>query len=146
MVNIVLAFIIALLWGVSPVVFRIILHDVPNSFVMLISSIVYIIGTMIYIFVFDYKNIMLSLTTKNKLIPIIILTTFFGFFLPNLLYFYVLKYGENVNITIAITSLYPIITLVTSYLLLNDEYNHLSYQKLFGFLMIVCGVIVVLLK
>lgn len=144
MINIILTFIVALLWGITPVLFRIVLHNVPNTFVMLISGIVYLIGTLSYIIIYDYKNIKFDII--KKYIPHISIISFFGFFLAYMLYYYVLKHTDNVNIMIAIISISPIITLLTTYFIKQEEFQALTYRQVFGIFMIVLGVILALFE
>ena len=109
---------------------------------MAITAIFYVI--LLMILVFYNRNIVIKDLNKitNHEYLWIFIATFFGIFLANYLYYYILKQGE-VAILTALMYTCPIITLLAAYFFLNDK---ISQRALIGILLIVTGVICICLK
>lgn len=140
---IVAAALVAVLWGISPIVHKLVLQHVSGSFILLISAITYFISVLAYIFVWKMKEVYSDFKTGSVYVPILAITTFLGFFLTNLIYLYAVKHAPNINIVVIITALYPVITLIIASLWLKES---LSISGFLGFMLIVCGVTLMLLS
>lgn len=141
--TILLASIVALLWGITPIIHRMVLKHVTHYTVMFISAIVYFIFTMLYVYYNGYNDLMKDLHLYKSYIPYLVLASFMGMFLAYMLYYQALKYTDNVNIVNIITALYPLITLILAYFILNET---LTSYHLLGFLFIIFGIVLLSMK
>jgi uncharacterized membrane protein len=133
------AFIIAFIWGISPVLFTFILQkNIPWYILIFIQASVYLLSSVIYIIV--YKNDVIYKDTQQniKYLPFLIVVSFFSVYVANVLYIFALENKVSVNIMSIIVSLAPVITFITSYLILQE---HLHIKVLIGFLLILIGII-----
>lgn len=138
-----LAFIIAFLWGISPVLFKFILQkNIPPYIIIFIQASVYIFSSIIYIIVYENNNIYNDLHKNIKYIPFLVSISFFSVYIANMLYIFALDNKANVNIMSLIVSLAPVITLISSYLILKEL---LPIKVLIGFLIIFIGLLFVFL-
>ena len=65
-----LAFIIAFLWGISPVLFKFILQqNIPYYIIIFVQAFVYLFSSIIYIIVYENNNIYNDLHENIKYIP-----------------------------------------------------------------------------
>ena len=71
--TIIIALIIALLWGISPVIYKLILNDISHHTVLTISGFTFFIATIIYAII-NYEK--LELKNTNKLIYIALISFF----------------------------------------------------------------------
>jgi transporter family protein len=136
------ALLVSFFWGIIPIIYKVLLNRLNNVTVMAITTIFYIILLMILIFynrdiVIDDLN---KITNHEYLW--IFIATFFGVFLGNYLYYYLLKHGE-VAILTALMYTAPIFTLLGAYFILNDKISKIS---LIGILLVVSGVVCICLK
>lgn len=139
--NVILAALaISLFWGIAPVIYRFMMNekDVPYYIILMFSCIVYI--TVVIIYVMTTKNLNkiyndLS-NTKPSHIIIIVITSFLALSLSNLLYLYAIKNTSSTTLVISITSLYPIVTLLVAWLILNERIN---IYFVIGLVMVLCG-------
>lgn len=136
-----LSFLIAFLWGVSPVVHRYVLPHVSQPFVMAVSAVIYAISVFTYVSLFHSKSIIHDIKENIRFVPILAVTTFLGFFVANVIYLYVIKHVTNVNIATAIMALYPVVTLLLASWLLHEG---LSFMSCVGFGLIVVGICIML--
>jgi uncharacterized membrane protein len=136
------ALLISFFWGIIPIIYKVLLKRLNNITVMAITAIFYVI--LLMILVFYNRNIVIKDLNKitNHEYLWIFIATFFGIFLANYLYYYILKQGE-VAILTALMYTCPIITLLAAYFFLNDK---ISQRALIGILLIVTGVICICLK
>lgn len=138
-----LAFIIAFLWGVSPVLFKFVLQkNIPPYIIIFIQASVYIFSSIIYIILYESNNIYEDLQENMNYIPLLIIISFFSVYVANVLYIYALDNKANVNIMSLIVSLAPAITLLSSLLILQEL---LPIRVLLGFLIIFIGLLCIFL-
>ena len=138
-----LAFIIAFLWGVSPVLFKFVLQkNIPPYIIIFIQASVYIFSSIIYIILYENNNIYEDLLENINYIPLLIIISFFSVYVANVLYIYALDNKANVNIMSLIVSLAPAITLLSSLLILQEL---LPIRVLLGFLIIFIGLLCIFL-
>ena len=136
-----LAFIIAFLWGVSPVLFKFILQkNIPPYIIIFFQAFVYLCSIIIYIIVYEYNDIYKDLQQNIKYVPYLIIISFFSVYVANMLYILALENKANVNIMSLIISLAPVITLISSFYILQEK---LSIKALIGFFIIFVGLIFV---
>lgn len=136
-----IALLVAVIWGSAQIVHRKVLPTVSSQFVMLISAIVYLISVVFYVGIFGRKLVHHDFVKNSRYIPLLAFTTFMGLFLANVLYLYAIKHTTNINIVSVISALYPVITLVLAFFILKES---LSWQGLFGFSLIIIGIVVML--
>jgi drug/metabolite transporter (DMT)-like permease len=136
------ALFISFLWGIIPIIYKVVLERLNNVTVMLINGVFYCI-LLVSLFLYNKKIIMndLNKITTNEYLWIFI-ATLFGGFIGNLLYYYVLKKGEAAVLT-ALMYTAPIITLIAAYFILKDKITPLAIT---GILLIVTGVVCICLK
>ena len=138
-----LAFIIAFLWGVSPVLFKFVLQkNIPPYIIIFIQASVYIFSSIIYIILYENNNIYEDLRENIEYIPFLATISLFSVYIANVLYIYALDNKASVNIMSLIVSLAPVITLISSYLILQEL---LPIRVLFGFFIIFIGLLCVFL-
>jgi drug/metabolite transporter (DMT)-like permease len=134
--------IISFLWGIVPIIHKMLLNELNNITVMAITAFFYFILLLFLIF-YNKKVIITDLNkiTNDQYIWIFI-ATFFGVFITNFLYYYVIKNGKT-PIVIALMYTCPVVTLVATYYLLKDKINNVD---ILGILLIVTGILCIFLK
>lgn len=139
--EIIAAFIAAMLWGIAPVVYRKLVHQVSYGFILIVSSIVYMLCVTVYVFLFNRHEVMNDFANHPDKIPVLACTAFFALFIANMFYIYSIRKTHNINIVTIISALYPIVTLILASILLKEN---LSIVGLFGFGLIVLGMIIII--
>jgi drug/metabolite transporter (DMT)-like permease len=134
--NIVLAFCVAMLWGISPILMRYCSRTLHFTTVMVISGIFYLCFIAMLIF-YQRKTIMQDL--KNN---VTWSTTFFmmllalaGLFLSNLIFHHLVSVDAVYLTSFAYTA--PLFSAIIAYLLLGESVCGL---QLFGILLLAIGV------
>jgi drug/metabolite transporter (DMT)-like permease len=128
---------IALLWGVSPIAHKSMIGKIDTKMVFILNSVFHticIIGYTIYYWD-HFKTELPKLSSKNMymLAGISIIMSF----IPNILYFHLLKHYDSYLVSALVNSA-PIFTVLVSYFLLK---NPISKYGIFGVLLIIGGVI-----
>jgi|UniRef100_A0A6C0BF87 drug/metabolite transporter (DMT)-like permease len=141
--DLVAAFITAMLWGIAPVVYRKLVHQVSYGFILIVSSIVYILSVTAYVFLFNRHEVINDFVNHTDKIPILACTTFFAFFIANMFYIYSIRKTHNINLVTIISALYPIVTLILASIVLKEN---LSIMGLSGFGLIVLGMIIIIMS
>jgi transporter family protein len=132
-----ISLLIALLWGLSPILHKSLLKKIHPLSLMLFLSLGYFL-CLLLLLPFQYKRIksdVLNLTTND--IKLILISATITSFLANFLFYYVLK-SNNSSIVAALGSTSPLFTLLIAYFLMTEKVN--SYGIL-GIIFIVMGVI-----
>ena len=138
-----LAFAIAFLWGISPVLFKYILQqNIPSYIIILTQASVYFLSSIIYIIVYERNDIYGDIQKYSNYIPFLIVISFFSVYVANVLYIFALDNKANVNIMSLIVSLAPVITLIASYLIFQEI---LPIKVLIGFFIIFIGLLCIFL-
>lgn len=138
-----LAFVIAFLWGISPVLFKYILSkNIPPYIIILTQASVYFLTSIIYIIVYERDDIYGDIQKNSKYIPFLIVISFFSVYVANVVYIFALDNKANVNIMSLIVSLAPVITLIASFLIFQEI---LPIKVLIGFLIIFIGLLFIFL-
>jgi drug/metabolite transporter (DMT)-like permease len=128
---------IALLWGVSPIAHKTMIGKMDTKMVFVLNSLFYtlcIIGYTIYYWD-HFKVTAPKLASKDvyMLGGISILMSF----IPNILYFYLLKHHDSYVVSALVNSA-PIFTVLVSYFLLKDPINKYGIA---GVILIIGGII-----
>lgn len=134
---ILVAFLIAIIWGLSPIMYKHLLDKYHPISVLVFASIAY----FICVFVTGFCNHQTIRDDYNKIdfndICWVILVSVSGLFIANILQVTVLKDNDPSIVSPIIYSC-PLITLLAVYLLFNSTLN---YECLFGSFLIVSGVL-----
>lgn len=138
----IIAFIIAIIWGINPIIHKLLLNDISYHTIIIFSGITFFIASLIYSYIY-YKDIYKDINKENNKIIYIIICAFLGLFLANILYYNALKYTNNVSIITTITALYPLVTLLLSYFIL---YEKISIINFIGIILIMIGIILLMIK
>jgi len=134
-------FFIAFIWGLSPVLFKFILQKkIPPYIIIFIQAFVYLFSSIIYIILYKNHIIYKDLHLHINYIPYLITISFFSVYIANILYIYALENHVNANIMSLTISLSPIITIIFSYLILQDSIN---LKTLIGFFLIFIALIII---
>jgi drug/metabolite transporter (DMT)-like permease len=130
--------------GIIPVIIKLYLSLIPYTLLLLISHFIGLIFICFYLYFFKFDEIIEGYINLNyKILFIIILISFFGTFIARIIYLKIINDNQNINIFIILMSLYPIITIIASYFLLQEE---LSNRQLIGYLFIIIGIYFLLYK
>jgi len=128
---------IALLWGVSPIAHKTMIGKIDTKMVFILNSMFYtlcIIGYTIYYWK-HLKTEVPKLTSKD--IYTVGGISIIMSFIPNILYFYLLKHHDSYLVSALVNSA-PIFTVLVSYFLLK---NPISNYGIFGVILIIGGII-----
>lgn len=136
------ALFVALLWGIQPVLHKVLLSKYKPITILILSSFLYFYLIAIVAFVrnVDVKNDLKNMTRRDLLI--ILSIGLLSGFIGNMLYLYVLK-DHNTSIISALIYSSPVFTLIISYLFLKER---LSMYGLLGVITIIFGVMLVSLN
>jgi transporter family protein len=139
----ILPFIVAFIWGVSPIIFKYAISNnkVPPYLILFIQAVVYLVACLLYISFWKQDMIRQDILKHAALIPLISLTSLMSIFIANLLFLYTLEKGLHVNIVNIISALYPVITVIFAYFILNET---LTYRQIIGFIITMIGITLLL--
>jgi transporter family protein len=134
-----LAFIITLIWGISPVIIKYAIHhgNIPTYLIIFIQSIIYFIASLLYVIIFKYKNFKDDLIKYRSYIPLLAFISLFSVYIANLLYVVALQNNVNINILTIIVGLYPVITIIFSYFILKEK---ITLKAIGGYILIILGI------
>jgi uncharacterized membrane protein len=112
---------IALLWGIRPVLQKKILHDISPETVMIIGGTLYFIFICIYTY-FNKEKVFDELTKiDNQQQKILLVISIAGFF-ASLLYYNALSKESSAKV-VTITSIWPIFAIIFGTIILNEKFN-----------------------
>lgn len=120
MIQILLGLLIAIVWGLAPVLQKQVLNNISPITIMLLINI--IITVCVIIFSLFYKN-QIQTDLQNisyKNLQIILFVGIICSFIPGIIYYNILDKWDSSRVVIT-TSLYPIFTLVFANLILNES-------------------------
>lgn len=134
-----LAFLITFIWGLSPVIIKYAIHhsNIPTYLILFIQGFIFFIASIIYILIFKYKNFKDDIIKYKTYIPLLAFIALFSVYIANLLYVIAIQHGVNINILTIITGLYPVFTIIFSYIILKEK---ITIKALFGYLLIILGI------
>ena len=130
------------MWGLSAVLDKMAMVDMPMYLVFLIGALLYTITAVIVLFV-NYKDLQLQIKLNKisyKSYIYAILAALTGFTIANLIYYYSLKKIDKPHIVACIAYTAPIFAFIFGLLLLNHKF---SMYSLIGVIITVIGVIIV---
>jgi len=138
-----LAFIIAFIWGLSPVLFQYFLNKNIQSYIIIFfQAFVYLFSSFIYILIYKRNDIYKDIKENFKYIPFIITISFFSVYIANVLYILALEKKGHSSIMSIIIALAPVITLISSFYILQEI---LTLKILIGFFIIFIGLLFIFL-
>ena len=112
---------IALLWGIRPVLQKKILNDISPETVMMIGGTLYFIFICIYTY-FNKEKVFDELTKiDNQQQKILLVISIAGFF-ASLLYYNALSKESSAKV-VTITSVWPIFAIIFGTIILNEKFN-----------------------
>ena len=133
---------IALSWGISPIAHKKLLNNMDTKFVLIASGLFYSFCLIMYTlynwsyFKHEYKKV------EYKYLLYLAGIAFMLSFIPNVLYFYLLKQHDT-SVVSALVNSAPVFTVLVSFLLLGDKVHK---YELFGIFFIILGIIAISLK
>jgi drug/metabolite transporter (DMT)-like permease len=133
------AIIISLLYGIAAIPAALLAKKAPYPIIMLMTSSVYFFIVFMYYSRTPHKlsNIKLDMDTVSCVLILAILCTW----MPNVIYYYIIN-EKNTTLVSAVSSIYPIWTLIFSYIFLTSH-TKITYSLLTGIILIIVGVIMV---
>ena len=132
-----LAIIIVFIWGISPVLFKYFLHKhTPAYIVIFFQSFVYLLSSLIYIIISKRSTFIQDLKQNVSYIPFLVIISFFSVYIANVLYIYALENKGNVSIMSIIIALAPVITMIFAYIIFREKLQMKAY---IGFFVIFVG-------
>jgi drug/metabolite transporter (DMT)-like permease len=139
-----LPFYILFVEGIIPIIIKLYLTLIPYELIFILLEIICLIFTITYISLFKLNDIKEGYINLNyKIIIIIIIISFFGTFLGKIFFIKTIKDNDNISIFVIIMSLYPMVTIISSYFLLNER---ISNKQLLGYFLIIIGIYFLLYK
>lgn len=137
-----LALFVGFLWGLAPIVHKILLKNIDFKLFMVLSSLTFFTCTCLFAAYF-WKDL---LAEKKKLnfanVAWIVITAIVTGFIANLIYLFVLKDNKSYVVS-ALIYCSPFFTLALSYLFLKNE--KITYIGASGCILITLGVILIAL-
>lgn len=139
---ILLTLIISFLWGISPIAYKKVLANVDNKLVFILNSFFYTLCIILYTIYYwssikeEYSKI------KTNDIYIVAIISIFMSFIPNIIYFYLLKHYDSSIVTILVSSS-PIFTIAISYFIFSEKKTR---NEMIGVGLIILGIIFISLK
>jgi uncharacterized membrane protein len=131
---ILLALISGFMWGMAPVIHKVLLVKYQPITIMLLNSFTYAISMMLIVF-FNYKMFMKDMNKiKYEDILIIILSSIGILVIGNLIYYYVLREHDSSLVSALIYSS-PVFTLILAYIFLKERLSMYGYLGIFSILL-----------
>lgn len=134
-----LSIFISLLWGINPIIMKLLLKELPLPFIMIANTVIYIVCLTLY-GAFYYNDVVNGFNQINaRLIFLLVINVVFMLFVSNVIYLYLLKEHTS-SIVSALVCTSPFFTAIIGYLLLKEK---LDWRLILGIVMIVLGTIVI---
>lgn len=130
------AIVISMLYGIAAIPAAMLVTKLPQPIVMVITSSIYF--TLACLYCCNTQHNLNEITIdKNIIIPALVLGVLCTW-LPNVIYYNILN-DKNTTLVSAISSIYPIWTLVFSYIFLSN--TKITPSLIIGLILIIMGVI-----
>ena len=131
---ILLALISALMWGIAPVIHKVLLVKYQPITIMLMNSFTYAICMILIVF-FNYKLFMKDMNKMKYDDAIVIMLSSIGILIVgNLIYYYVLR-EHNSSLVSALIYSSPVFTLILAYIFLKERLSMYGYLGIFSILL-----------
>jgi uncharacterized membrane protein len=133
---------IALFWGISPIAHKKLLNNMDTKFVLIASGLFYSLFLILYSIYYwsyfkqEYKQV------EYKYLLYLAGIAFMLSFIPNIIYFFLLK-EHDTSVVSALINSAPVFTVLVSFLLLGDKIHK---HELIGIFFIIIGVIAISLR
>ena len=132
-----IALFVAFLWGIHPILNKILLGKFNLPTVVVLNNIVYFLAVIVFFFI-NYTEIAKDIKKINgQDLLILFSVALFAGFLANLLYYYILKSHES-SLVSALVFSSPIFTLAVAYFFMKEQLNSFG---ILGILFITLGVV-----
>ena len=132
-----IALIASFLWGISPIINKIVLKTIDPRLIMILSSFFYMLCIIIFS-IYNWKSLKIEAKKLDRRsIMLIAISSIIGSFVATLLFFYLLKDNDSYIVT-ALTFSSPVFTLLLAYLILKEKITMIG---LTGVLMIFGGIL-----
>jgi drug/metabolite transporter (DMT)-like permease len=142
---ILIAITLAFLYGLSPIAYKIIIinNNISFDIYLILSSILLLIFSLLYSIIFNKKfNLMNEINNINpNTVVYFTFYIFFVVFISQLLFHIAIEKTTKLTLFTIITSLYPIITIILSFLVYNKK---ISMKILLGFIISLLGLFIML--
>jgi drug/metabolite transporter (DMT)-like permease len=130
------------IWGISPIFEKYLLRKINIlSFIILSSAIQFIAALLLMSYNnYDYiiKDTNVLLNDSNVIIGIFFITILL--FISKYVYLYIVNHDKSIALVAILTSLYPVLTLIFGYLLLNET---ITIEEFVGFILILFGILLI---
>jgi drug/metabolite transporter (DMT)-like permease len=133
---------IALFWGISPIAHKKLLNNMDTKFVLIASGLFYSLFLILYSIYYwsyfkqEYKQV------EYKYLLYLAGIAFMLSFIPNIIYFFLLKQHDS-SIVSALVNSAPVFTVLVSFLILGEKIHK---YELIGIFFIIIGIIAISLR
>ena len=139
LIYILAALYVSLLWGISPIILKLLTMKFNTITIMVINGLLYFIS-LIIIFYFNYKTIMKDIPRINKYdLLLLVSTSVFIGLSAQLIYITLLGSFDSYIIT-ALVSVSPLFTLILAYLFMKEN---ITIHGVLGTILIVVGIMLI---
>ena len=139
LIYILAALFVSLLWGISPIILKLLAMKFNTITIMVINGLLYFIS-LIIIFYFNYKTIMKDIPRINKYdLLLLVSTSVFIGLSAQLIYITLLGSFDSYIIT-ALVSVSPLFTLILAYLFMKEN---ITIHGVLGTILVVVGIMLI---
>jgi drug/metabolite transporter (DMT)-like permease len=133
---------IALFWGISPIAQKKLLNNMDTKFILISTGLFYSLFFIIYS-MYNWTHFKYECTqVNNKTIIYLAVVAFMLSFIPNIIYFFLLKQHDS-SIVSALVNSAPVFTVLVSFLILGEKIHK---YELIGIFFIIIGIIAISLR
>jgi drug/metabolite transporter (DMT)-like permease len=133
---------VSLMWGVYPILMKILLHKLDVEFVLVLNAVLYFILMMGFGVIMRDKVLGSYHKCSSREYAIAAAMILFTIFIPSIVFVTILSKNESFMVsTLAYTS--PLFTAMLAYYFLHEQ---LTYQSIAGIMLVVSGIVVLLCK
>jgi magnesium-transporting ATPase (P-type) len=133
---------IALFWGISPILHKKVLNNIDTKLVLILNGFFYTLCLIIYT-IYNWKdfNQEYNKIDNNNIYTLAFISIVLSF-IPNIFYFFLLK-KHDTSIVCSLVNSAPIFTVLISFFILGDKINK---YEIAGVILIILGIITISLK
>jgi uncharacterized membrane protein len=130
------------IWGISPIFEKYLLRKINILSFIILSSVIQFIAALFLMSYnnYDYiiKDTNVLLNDSNVIIGLFFITILL--FISKYVYLYIVNHDKSIALVAILTSLYPVLTLIFGYLLLNET---ITIEEFVGFILILFGILLI---